>query len=150
MEGARPRAGVEIESQAVTLLLDTHFLIWILLRSRRLRAYPWIEDHRPWGVSPVSLLEIQFLAEVGRLKVDASGFFRAFQSDGRFRVDDPPFAAVFRHALGSTWTRDPFDRLLAAHSAVRRIPLCTADAALRRHHSLLVEELGRTRLPDPG
>jgi PIN domain nuclease of toxin-antitoxin system len=121
----------------VTLLLDTHFLIWILLRSRRLRRYPWLDDHRPWGVSPVSLLEIQFLAEVGRLTIKAPGFFEAFHADPRFCVDDPPFAAVIRHALGLSWTRDPFDRLLAAHSAVRRVPLCTADAAFVGSHDLV-------------
>lgn len=53
----------------MTLLVDTHFLIWILLRSKRLRSFPWLERYAPWGVSPVSFLEIEFLAEMGRVEV---------------------------------------------------------------------------------
>jgi PIN domain nuclease of toxin-antitoxin system len=130
----------------MTLLLDTHFLVWILLGSKRLRSYPWLVEHRPWGVSPVSLLEIQFLAEVGRLTLDAPAFFETLQGDARFRVDDPPLAAVVRQSLALSWTRDPFDRLLAAHSTVRRFPLCTTDAVLTRHHPSIVKEL-RDRRP---
>jgi PIN domain nuclease of toxin-antitoxin system len=112
-----------------------------LLGSRRLDGHPWIRKHRPWGISPVSLLEIQFLSEIGRLEVAAPEFFDTLGSDPRFVVDDPPFAALVRHALALSWTRDPFDRLLAAHSSVRRVPLCTADATVIRHHSLLPAEL---------
>ena len=128
----------------MTLLLDTHFLIWILLGSRRLKRFPWILRHRPWGVSPVSMLEIKFLAEVGRLRLEAPRFFETLEADPRFVVDEPPLVAVVRHALGLEWTRDPFDRLLAAHSAVRRVPLCTTDEHLRRHHPLLPSELRGT------
>ena len=47
-------------------LLDTHFVVWIVTGSARLQAFPWIDRYRPWGVSPISLLEIQFLAEIKR------------------------------------------------------------------------------------
>src|SRR5688572_32521466 len=46
----------------VTVLLDTHFLIWLVLQSKRLSKFTWLDRYRPWGVSPVSFLEIQFLA----------------------------------------------------------------------------------------
>ncbi len=48
----------------MTLLLDTHFLIWLVLGSDRLAEFPWLDRYRPWGVSPVSFLEIQCLAEI--------------------------------------------------------------------------------------
>lgn len=51
----------------MNVLLDTHFLLWTVLGAKRLQEYPWLNAYRPWGVSPVSFLEIQFLAEVGRL-----------------------------------------------------------------------------------
>lgn len=41
----------------MTLLLDTHFVIWLVLGSSRLSAFPWLGRYRPWGVSPISLLE---------------------------------------------------------------------------------------------
>ena len=124
----------------MTLLLDTHFLIWLVLGSQRLAEFPWVERHRPWGVSPVSFLEIQFLAEIGRLSVRNPEFTRAVMEDPRFTVDDVPLVTVIRHALGLEWTRDPFDRLLVAHSLARRVPLCTVDRGIRAHHRLVATE----------
>ena len=125
----------------MTLLLDTHFLIWIVLGSRRLAAFPWIERYRPWGVSTISLLEIQFLGEIGRLSVHNPQFVNELMDDPRFTVDDAPLVTLVRHALSLDWTRDPFDRLLAAHSTARRVPLCTADRRMLAHHPLLPLEL---------
>lgn len=122
-------------------LLDTHFLVWLTLGSQRLRSFPWIDRYRPWGVSPVSFLEIQFLAEIGRLEVDNPAFTDAVKDDARFLVDEAPLVGLIRQALAVGWTRDPFDRLLAAHSAARRTPLITADGTIRRQHPLLVAEL---------
>ena len=128
----------------MTLLLDTHFLIWLVLRSKRLSEFPWIDGYRPWGVSPVSFLEIQFLAEIGRLSVRNPEFVNAVMDDSRFTVDDVPLVTLVRHALKLDWTRDPFDRLLAAHSSARRVPLCTLDRGIRTRHALLPTELKRS------
>jgi PIN domain nuclease of toxin-antitoxin system len=125
----------------VTLLLDTHFFIWLLLGSSRIAEFAWLGKHRPWGVSPVSLLEIQLLSEVGRLRVRNPEFVEALSKDNRFVIDDPPLAQVFDNALSLDWTRDPFDRLLVAHSLTRRIPLCSVDEMIQRHHRLLSQEL---------
>jgi PIN domain nuclease of toxin-antitoxin system len=125
----------------VTLILDTHFLIWLVLGSNRLSEFPWLGTHRPWGVSPVSLLEIQFLSEVGRVRIRNHEFVEVLSTDERFVIDDPPLTQVFRNALSLNWTHDPFDRLLAAHSATRRVPLCSVDEAIQRHHRYLPREL---------
>lgn len=122
-------------------ILDTHFLIWIVTGSKKLVAHPWIERYQPWGISPVSLLEVQFLAEVGRLEVQNPQLTETLAADPRFLIDDVPLWAVFRRAIELTWTRDPFDRLLAAHSLTRRIPLCTVDRTVRQFHRLLPDEV---------
>jgi PIN domain nuclease of toxin-antitoxin system len=122
-------------------LLDTHFLLWIVLDLPRVDEFPWLERYRPWGVSPISLLEAQFLAEVGRLEIRQPDFVDAVGRDPRFVVDDVPLERMVRQALPLSWTRDPFDRLLAAHSAARRTPLCTLDRRMRREHPWVVEEL---------
>lgn len=127
----------------MTLLLDTHFLIWLVLGSKRLTEFPWLDRYRPWGVSPVSFLEIQFLAEIGRLSVQNPEFLDAVTHDPRFSVDDVGLTALVRPGLRLAWTRDPFDRLLAAHSLARRVPLCSLDRRIRSHHRLVVEELPR-------
>ena len=124
----------------MTLLLDTHFVVWILTGAERLRRFPWIKNHQPWGVSPVSLLEIQYLSEIGRIKLKEQ-FFEMLLNDKRFLVDEVPLLRMVRHALNLSWTRDPFDRLLCAHSASRRIPLCTTDQQIQSQHALIAPEL---------
>jgi len=125
----------------VNVLLDTHFLLWAVLGADRLREFPWLNAYRPWGISPVSFLEIQFLAEVGRLEVRQPDFSLAVSADPRFVLDEVPLVALVEKALPLSWTRDPFDRLLAAHSEARRVPLCTLDRRIRAEHRLLVKEL---------
>ena len=127
----------------MTVLLDTHFLIWLLLESKRLAKFPWLVRHRPWGVSPVSLLEIEFLAEVGRLSVKNPEFTTNVMNDSRFIIDDLPLQTIINHALRLTWTRDPFDRLLVGHSSARRIPFCTMDRGIRDHHRFILTELNQ-------
>ena len=125
----------------MTLLLDTHFLIWLVLGSTRLAELPSWDPYRPWGVTPGSFLEIQFLAEVGRLSVRNPQFTNKVMEDTRFTVDEIPLTSIVRYALPLDWTRDPFDRLLVAHSSARRISFCTTDRDIRSHHRLIVPEI---------
>jgi PIN domain nuclease of toxin-antitoxin system len=125
----------------MNLLLDTHFLLWILLGSKRLERYGWLERYRPWGISPVSLLEIQFLSEVGHVEVQGPEFYEILQRDSRFMIDEVPLLALITKAISQEWTRDPFDRLLAAHSLARRVPFCTLDRVVQQHHPWLPQEL---------
>ncbi len=127
------------------LLLDTHFLIWTLLQLPRIEAYPWLDGYRPWGVSAVSFLELAFLSEVGRLKVDGPALQEAVGTDPRFVIDEIPLTTLVSRALPLGWTRDPFDRLLAAHSLARGVPLCSCDRRMSEMHTLLVPELKGVR-----
>ena len=122
-------------------LLDTHFVLWIALGSSRVEEFPWLYLYHPWTVSPVSMLEIQLLAEIGRIEVESRELAARIAGDGRFLLDEVPLSTLVHYAFDLTWTRDPFDRLLAAHSAARRLPLCTVDRKLQTHHRLLTPEL---------
>jgi PIN domain nuclease of toxin-antitoxin system len=123
------------------VLFDTHFLVWTLLRLPQVDEFPWLDEYRPWGVSAVSLLELAFLSEVGRLELDAPALQAALGRDPRFQIDEIPTTSLFAKAIPLSWTRDPFDRLLAAHSLARGVPLCTLDRRIREHHALQVPEL---------
>jgi PIN domain nuclease of toxin-antitoxin system len=125
----------------VNCLLDTHFVLWITVDSPRLDAYRWLDDQRPWGVSPVSLLELQFLSEVGRIRLRMRDFLEALSADERFVIDEVPLMALVQNAFSLAWTRDPFDRLICAHSTTRRVPLCTVDRSLLAHHDRVVTHL---------
>ena len=126
-----------VAAAAVKALLDTHFVLWIVTGADRLRSFPWIERYRPWGISPVSLLEIQYLSEIGRIEIQNPQFTDTLVRDPRFVIDEIPLVPLMRRAIELTWTRDPFDRLIAAHSSVRRVPLCTTDRNVRENHPLI-------------
>lgn len=125
----------------MTCILDTHFVIWITRKSSRLRNYPWLQLYEPWGVSAVSLLEIQLLSEAGRFPLSNPRFMDALMTDSRFEVDEVSVLALIQRALDLNWTRDPFDRLIAAHSRLRRVPLCSVDSVILANHKLLLPEL---------
>lgn len=113
------------------ILLDTHAVIWLASGHRRARPLARVPRLH---LSPVSVLEIQFLAEEGRLRLAAGRSAVMLSGDRRWILDDPPAARWFAAACEFTWTRDPFDRLLAAHARVRGWKLATAD-------DLLIERL---------
>jgi PIN domain nuclease of toxin-antitoxin system len=45
-------------------------------------------------------------------------------------IADAALSEVVQAAAGLTWTRDPFDRLIAAHAIVANAPLLTADRTI--------------------
>jgi PIN domain nuclease of toxin-antitoxin system len=109
------------------ILLDTNALIWTDQGDRRARSL--LKARRPLYISPANLLELQFLTEAGRIRLDEPDV-NAFAHDERWMLDDPPAAAWFATAVHLGWTRDPFDRLLAAHAQFRGWKLATADRGL--------------------
>ena len=123
------------------VLLDTHFLLWVVQESPRLDAYPWVFNYTPFRISPISILELQFLAEVGKITLDMKGLMNGLRQDPRFLLDDVPLMELVTEAVHLTWTRDPFDRFLTAHSLARRLALCSVDSVIRQHHRLLPREL---------
>ena len=106
------------------ILLDTNALIW--LDSNHRRARPLLDQAGPLRVSPASLLELQFLADVGRIDLNLADVV----ADPRWTIDEPPALPWMLRAAEERWTRDPFDRLIVAHARLRGWRLATADAAI--------------------
>jgi PIN domain nuclease of toxin-antitoxin system len=123
LDDARPE--VQTTTPAV-ILLDTNALIWLDQGHPRARR---LGRDSSLHVSPATLLELQFLEEVGRIRLPKKDA-QAMAMDDRWVVDDPPAAAWFTVALDVNWTRDPFDRLIVAHARLRGWRLATADASL--------------------
>lgn len=111
--------------------VDTHVAVWMYVAPPRLRpAAAHLED-RQVALSPMALLELQYLHEIGRLPMPAAELVSRLREAVGLRVAEDDWASVARVALTLSWTRDPFDRLIAAHSLVAGVPLVTADALLR-------------------
>ena len=111
------------------ILLDTNALIWLLAGHKR--ADVLARTRERLYLSPVSMLELQFLLEVGRLKLESGRTLADVVNDPRWTLDNPSSDVLFGAALDLSWTRDPFDRLLVAHMRCRRWTLATGDRMLQ-------------------
>jgi PIN domain nuclease of toxin-antitoxin system len=109
------------------ILLDTNAVIWLDIAHPRSR--PLMRLKTALYVSPATLLELEFLTEANRIRL-RSGDALTLASDDRWLVDDPPAAAWFAEAIELNWTRDPFDRLIAAHAQLRGWRVATGDTRL--------------------
>lgn len=110
------------------ILLDTNALLFLLAAHPRGRA---LRIHAGnLAISSITLLELAFLTECGRIGPKESDPVVAARTDDRWVIDDPPLEAVVSQAISLAWTRDPFDRLIAGHALARGFRLATSDRNL--------------------
>jgi PIN domain nuclease of toxin-antitoxin system len=119
------------------IYLDTHVLVHLYLgEGNRLGAAARKAIDRDEVVaSAASVLELEFLHEIGRLKPTASKLISAVAADIGLRVCDLPFRTIVEHALSEGWTRDPFDRLIVANAKAAGAGLVTKDARIHENYS---------------
>ena len=124
------------------MLLDTHVVAW--LYSGDTGRFPAAAARRleqdDLAVSPLVGLELQYLHEIGRVSEPADAVLAALARATGLRTVDCSLVELIGHASGFDWTRDPFDRLIAAHATVEQAPLLTADRHLHAHLPLAVWE----------
>lgn len=112
--------------------LDTHVVVWLFtgdVGRLSARAAELIELH-DLRFAPMVELELQYLYEVKRTTSPASHVLRDLGRRIGLRGVDVPFNEVIREAVDLTWTRDPFDRLIAATAIATDTRLLTADQTI--------------------
>jgi PIN domain nuclease of toxin-antitoxin system len=97
------------------------------------RAQTAIEREDDLRISPLVLLELEYLHEIKRIKGPAVAIVNDLQAEIGLRVCDTPFALVVHKALEERWTRDPFDRMIVAHARLHSAPLITLDRRILSH-----------------
>ena len=117
------------------IYLDTHTVVWLYAgETERLSAKARAAvESQELRISPMVLLELQYLREIGRISVKPEKIRTALALDLGLHVCALPMADAVAAALGMDWTRDPFDRLICGHAAARNAGLVTKDETLRAH-----------------
>lgn len=116
--------------------LDTHVAVWLRMGdARRLRPVRKLLESESIVLSPVAVLELQALYEIGKLRETGRWIAESLSSDHGVEVDAAGLDQGATRALDLSFTRDPFDRLIAGHALAARATLLTADRHLLAHVS---------------
>ncbi|MGO4884745.1 MAG: type II toxin-antitoxin system VapC family toxin [Bryobacteraceae bacterium] len=98
--------------------LDTQVAIWLAeANTKKLshRALSYIEKSEI-RISPMVVLELEYLYEIQRAIRTPQQIVYKLGAELQATICDYPFPIVVEVALGESWTRDPFDRLIVAHA----------------------------------
>ena len=115
---------------------DTHVVAWLYQKELKLlspKAKDIIEKNDVF-ISPVVVLELEYLFEIGRLKKNARPIIEYLQERIGLTVDDLNFSKLVNIALGEKWTRDPFDRFIVSHCKYRDAFLITKDKKISQNY----------------
>jgi len=86
-------------------------------------------------VSPMVLLELEYLYEIARLTLPGRDILLKLEHELSVRLCDLPFADVARAALDERWTRDTFDRFIVAQAKLNGLaPLISSDQEIAKHY----------------
>jgi PIN domain nuclease of toxin-antitoxin system len=118
------------------IYLDTHVVAWLYAGELDRLPQPVREllDEEQVVISPMVELELQYLYESGRTTMPGRDVVAALAEEIGLGRCELPFAQVVAGALGESWTRDPFDRLIVAQASARRLPLLTRDQTIHDHY----------------
>ncbi len=115
--------------------LDTHVVLWLYLgASERLpAAVRRVIEAERLVISPIVELELQYLHEIGRAARPGRAMVEDLAGRIGLSTSGVSFAEVVDRAASLHWTRDPFDRLIAATALAENARLLTKDEHLLRH-----------------
>jgi PIN domain nuclease of toxin-antitoxin system len=86
-------------------------------------------------ISPMAIVELQYLYEIQRIIIKPQEILVKLNAEIGLTVCDYPFPIIAEMALGETWTRDPFDRIIVAHAKANgAAPLLTKDEVIRANY----------------
>jgi PIN domain nuclease of toxin-antitoxin system len=135
--GAQVRLSGEQKEEALRVLLDTHFVIWIAeaRKSLTLPAQTILADpEASFHVSAATFWEMSITHAKGKLPLSLSPPQMAAAME---RLGVSHLHVTHEHANAALdeapMTDDPFDRLLLAQCQVEGMRLLTLDKKLRRH-----------------
>ena len=115
------------------IYLDTHVVLWLYLRKGEglsERARRLIEYEREIFISPIVLLEVDYLHEIGRTTLGSAPLYEYLHHQIGLQACNKSFLDVIQIASQLSWTRDPFDRVITAQAALEQDRLITKDRVI--------------------
>ena len=117
--------------------LDTHVAVWLFagsLGELSPAALAEVETGELF-ISPMVLLEIQYLKEIGRIGAGPEEILAGLRQDIALKVCPIPFRQVIAASYMEDWTRDAFDRIIVAHARTAASPLISKDRTIRQSYA---------------
>jgi len=116
--------------------VDTHVVVWLYAgdSERFPKAARERLEKSELVASPLVALELQYLYEIKRIAEPSARVVQDLAARVGLQVDNISSRELVAHAEHLSFTRDPFDRLIVAHAALREAPLLTADKVLHKHY----------------
>lgn len=115
-------------------LLDTHVLIWRYLEPGRLSSRAkglFSKSETQFLIPAVTILETQYLIEIGRIELDMDEFLGTLKEGQEFKI--LPFDEIaLLHSLKLTGTRDPFDRMILGQALSLATPILSRDRWMKK------------------
>jgi PIN domain nuclease of toxin-antitoxin system len=119
------------------IFLDTHVVVWLYQGRTDLlstSAEKIIEKEDDIYISPIVLLELQYLFEIGKIIKPAKVVIEALVEDIGLEMAGDSFDEVVEQSLSENWTRDPFDRIIVAQARKNTARLISKDRLILENY----------------
>jgi PIN domain nuclease of toxin-antitoxin system len=118
------------------IFLDTHIVVWLYagLLEKISQPVQVLLNSKEMTISPIVRLELQYLYDIDRVTVQADAIIADLGNRIGLQLWAGDFNAVIGRALTLSWTRDPFDRLIAANASLTNDILISKDPRLHEHY----------------
>jgi len=116
--------------------LDTHINVWLYagLVDKLTETAKKAIDESDLFVSQMVRLELQYLFEIGRIKVRADTIMKRLSKAIGLKISEVAFNHIIEEALKISWTRDVFDRLLVAEAKSLDHGFISADRNIQSNY----------------
>lgn len=114
------------------IFVDTHIVVWLFSGKTELFSKNALNEIQKCDlyISPIVKLELSYLFEIGRIKEKPGKVLNALNKEIGLKLANDNFAEVVEESIKHSWTRDPFDRIISAHSKLRGFRLLTKDQTI--------------------
>lgn len=122
------------------IYLDTHVVVWLYQsETKRLnnKVCEIIEEN-DLMISPMILLELQYLVETNRITAKPIEIYNNLKASINLQTCGMHFEDVVNLAMTMIWTRDPFDRIIVSQAAVKNSILISKDSSILQNYSKAV------------